>query len=157
MVNLDATDIRILNAIQAKGRLSNTELARRINLSESACLRRVKRLEEEGVIEAYVALLNQERIGRAMNAFVELRLSVQNDETLLAFETAVGECDDVMACYFMTGDADYLLHIPVTDLAHYEEIYRSHLSRFPHVASIRTSFALRTVVKKTAFKLRGAG
>ncbi len=151
MIGLDATDWKILGLLQGNGRMSNAELAARIHRSESACHRRVRRLEADGVIESYVAVLNQAAIGRPTDIFVEITLANQSEESLDDFEAAVRECPEVMDCYFMTGDADYLLHVAAADTADYERIYRAYLSRFPGTARIRSSFALRTITKKTAY------
>ena len=154
MSELDATDRKILTLLQGDGRLSNTELAARINRSESACLRRVRRLEAEGVIEATVALLNQARIGLPVNIFVEITLAGQNEDIQNAFEEAVRPSAEIMTCYLMSGDADYLLQVVAADTADFERIHKTILSRLPGVARIRSSFALRQVSKKTAFDLR---
>jgi Lrp/AsnC family leucine-responsive transcriptional regulator len=150
---LDHTDRRILEQLQIDGRISNVDLAVRVHLSPSACLRRVRRLEDEGVIESYVMLVNQATIGRPTNVFVEITLQSQSEEALDAFERAVAGCPDVMECYLMAGDGDYLLRVAAADVADYERIHRMHLSRLPGVARIRSSFGLRTVCKKTAFQL----
>ena len=127
--------------------MSNADLAARIHRSESACHRRVRRLEEAGVIEGYAAVINQAAIGRPANIFVEITLASMGEDTLNAFEQAVRDCDDVITCFFMTGDSDYLLHIAAANTEDYERIYRTHLSRLPGIARIRTSFALRVVGK----------
>ncbi|MGF1611997.1 MAG: Lrp/AsnC family transcriptional regulator [Kiloniellales bacterium] len=152
-MDLDATDRKIIALLQPDGRMSNAELAERVNLSPSACLRRVRQLEEAGVIQGYAMLVDQEAIGLPLNVFVEISLKALTEEALDAFEAAVRDCPAVMASYLMSGDADYLLHMVVPDAAGYERIHRSYLSRFPYVARIRSSFALRTVSKKTAFDL----
>lgn len=153
MVDLDATDHKILNQLQADGRMTNAELADRINLSQSACSRRVQRLESEGVIEGYAALVNHAAVSRPATVFVEITLNSQQREVLNAFEAAVRECPAVMFCHFMSGDADYFLEVAAADTADYERIYMAYLSQFPGVARIRSSFALRTVCKTTALKL----
>ena len=130
--------------------MTNAALAERVHLSPSACLRRVRRLEDEGVIEGYVMLVDQGAVGRPTNIFVEITLHSQSEEALDAFEQAVAACPDVMECYLMSGDAYYLLRVADADTADYERIHRTHLARLPGVARIRTSFALRTVCKKTA-------
>ena len=157
MIKLDATDWKILDLLQGDGRMTNAELAARIHRSESACHRRVRRLEAEGVIEAYIAVVNQAAIGRAANIFVEISLTDQSEERLDAFEAAVRDCPEVMSCYFMTGDADYLLHVAAADTSDFERIYKAYLSRFPGVARIRSSFALRTVSKKSAYAPNATG
>ena len=154
MIELDATDWKILNLLQTNGRMTNADLATRIHRSESACHRRVRRLEAEGVIEGYAMLVSQAAIGRPTTVFVEISLASQAEENLDAFEAAVQDCPDVMACYFMSGDSDYLLHVVAADTADFERIYRTYLARFPGVARVRSSFAFRTVFKRTAYGMR---
>lgn len=146
-MELDTTDSQIIELLQRDGRISNADLAARIHRSESACHRRVRQLESAGVIEGYAAVVNRAAIGKPVNVFVEIALASMREEDLHAFEEAVRGCDDVITCFFMTGDADYLLHIAAADTEDYERIYRSHLSRFPGIARIRSSFALRAVRK----------
>jgi DNA-binding Lrp family transcriptional regulator len=146
-MELDATDSQIIQLLLQDGRMSNADLAARIHRSESACHRRVRRLEETGVIEGYSADINQAAVGKPANIFVEITLASMGEDTLNAFEQAVGACDDVVTCFFMTGDADYLLHITAANTEDYERIYRTHLSRLPGIARLRTSFALRVVGK----------
>ncbi len=153
LIELDETDRWIVGLLQGDGRMTNAELAVRVHRSESACLRRVRRLENEGVIEGYVALVGQAAIGRPVDIFVEISLSGQSERLLDAFEAAVLNCPGVMACHLMSGDADYLLHVVAADTADYERIHRRELSALPGVSRIRSSFALRTVCKKTAFEL----
>ncbi|HRF45783.1 MAG TPA: Lrp/AsnC family transcriptional regulator [Candidatus Competibacteraceae bacterium] len=149
----DRTDRQILRLLQSDGRMSNTDVAERVHLSPSACLRRIKRLEEEGLIEGYRMLLSQQAIGKPTNVFVEITLKNQNEEMLDAFERAVIQCPDIMECYLMAGDADYVVRVIATDVADYERIHRTYLSRLPGVARLRSSFALRTVCHKTALPL----
>lgn len=153
MIEFDRTDRQILALLQRDGRMSNADLAERIHLSPSACLRRVKRLEDEGLIEGYRMLLNQQAIGKPTNVFVEISLTGQSEEMLDAFERAVVECPDIMECYLMAGNADYLVRVIAADVADYERVHRNHLSRLPGVARLRSSFALRTVCHKTALPL----
>jgi len=150
---LDRTDIRILDALQQGGRLTNAELAEQINLSASACHRRVKRLEAEGVIAGYVALLSPAAVGRRSIVFVEVKLSSQSEETLDAFETAVSGIPDVLECHLMAGAADYLLKIAARDSEDFARIHRQRLTRLPGVAQMQSSFALRTVRGSTALPL----
>lgn len=152
-VALDATDRRILALLQRDGRLSNADLAARIALSPSACHRRVKRLEAEGVIREYAALLNPRAVGRSATVFVEITLTAQSEEALDAFETAVAEAPDVLECHLMAGSADYLLKIAARDSEHYAQIHRRWLTRLPGVAQMHSSFALRTVFGATALPL----
>lgn len=153
MFELDPTDRKILSLLQADGRMTNAQLADRVHLSQSACLRRVQRLQEQGIIAGYAMLLNQDRVGLPTNVFVEVSLYSQAEDRLDAFETAVREVPAVMECYLMAGDADYLLRVAVADVPDYERIHKEYLSRLPHVARIRSIFAMRTVYKRTAMRL----
>ncbi len=154
MPELDRIDRRILAELQADGRLSNTELAERVHLSASACLRRVKRLEEDGVIAGYVMLVDQAAIGRPTNVFVEITLQEQSAQLLTAFEQAVRACADIMECYLMTGEADYLLRMVAADVADFERIHRTVLTNLPGVAKIHSSFAMRTVCRTTSLPIK---
>jgi Lrp/AsnC family transcriptional regulator, leucine-responsive regulatory protein len=147
---LDATDRRILAALQKDGRITNAELSEQVNLSPSACHRRVQRLEEEGVIAGYVALLDARRLGKPTTVFVEITLESQAEELLDAFERGVAKVPDVLECHLMAGTADYLLKIMAEDTEDFARIHRQHLSRLPGVRQMQSSFALRTVVKTTA-------
>jgi Lrp/AsnC family leucine-responsive transcriptional regulator len=153
-VELDRTDYAILEELQRDGRLANVELARRVNLSESACLRRVRILEEAGVIAHYATLLNQSAVGLPDNVFVEVSLTREQQEDLEAFEEAVRRLPEVMECYLMSGEYDYLLRVAVANTADYERIHRESITRLPGVARVRSSFALRTVTKKTALPIK---
>ena len=150
MTGLDSIDTRILAALQKDGRLSNTELAEKVNLSASACHRRVQRLEREGWITGYVALLDRRRMGRPTTVFVEITLSGQADEVLDAFERAVAQVPDVLECHLMAGSADYLLKVVAGDTEDFARIHRRHLATLPGVAQMQSSFALRTVRQTTA-------
>lgn len=152
-MKLDEIDRRILNALQKSGRMSNAELADKINLSASACHRRVQRLETDGVIKNYVAMLDPRAVGRRTTVFVEISLSGQADETLAAFEREVARVPDVLECHLMAGTADYLLKVVAADTDDYARIHRQHLARLPGVAKLQSSFALRTVFKTTALPL----
>ncbi|MEK7437967.1 MAG: Lrp/AsnC family transcriptional regulator [Pseudomonadota bacterium] len=152
-MNLDKTDRKILAILQNDGRITNAELAKRIGLSPSACLRRVQRIEESGVISAYVALVQQEAVGRPSSIFVEVTLKSQSEESLRAFERAVVTCPDIMECYLMSGDADYLIRVVAADTQDYERIHKQHLTRLPGLARIRSSFAMRAICKKTALNI----
>ena len=147
---LDATDRRILTVLQQHGRMSNAELSERINLSASACHRRVQRLEGEGLIRDYVALLDARRIGLPSTVFVEITLSGQSDEVLDAFEKAVARIPNVLECHLMAGTADYILKCVAEDTEDFARIHRQYLARLPGVAQMQSSFALRTVFKTTA-------
>ncbi|WP_209424435.1 Lrp/AsnC family transcriptional regulator [Pararhodobacter sp. SW119] len=152
-MRLDPTDRRILHVLQREGRISNAELAERIALSPSACHRRVNRLESEGYIREYVALLDMRKVGKPTVVFVEIRLSGQSDETLEAFEKAVRKIPDVLECHLMAGEADYLLKVAVEDTEDFARIHRQYLARLPGVAQMQSSFSLRTVVKTTALEV----
>ncbi|MDH5237574.1 MAG: Lrp/AsnC family transcriptional regulator [Acidimicrobiia bacterium] len=153
MIDLDATDRAILAELQHDGRMTVAELAERIHLSSSAVLRRMRRLETAGVIDRYVMLVDRHAIGRPTSVFVEISLTSQHEDLLDEFEAAVGSCPEVMSCHLMSGQYDYLLHVAVADVADYERVHRSHLAVLPGVAQLRSSFALRTVLDKTAYEL----
>ncbi len=150
MMEIDATDRRILTALQRDGRMTNADLSEIVNLSPSACHRRVQRLEREGLIAGYVALLDARRLGKPTTVFVEITLQGQADDLLDAFETAVARVPDILECHLMAGTADYLIKIVAEDTEDFARIHRQYLSRLPGVAKMQSSFALRTVVKTTA-------
>ncbi|NBN77106.1 winged helix-turn-helix transcriptional regulator [Microvirga tunisiensis] len=156
-MKLDRLDKRILMVLQQDGRIPNADLAERVGLSASACLRRVKALEEAGIISRYVALLDQRKLGRRMDVFVEISLVGQSNEVLNAFEQAVVQSPEIMECYLMAGDADYLLRLTAEDPNDFERIHRETLARLPGVSRMKSSFAIRPIVRKTAFALEGAG
>ena len=149
-MSLDTTDRKILAALQRKGRMSNAELSEQANLSPSACHRRVQRLEAEGYIRDYVALLNARKLGVPTTVFVEITLQGQAEEVLEAFEKAVGRIPDVLECHLMAGTADYILKVVAENTEDFARIHRQYLSRLPGVAQMQSSFALRTVFKTTA-------
>jgi Lrp/AsnC family transcriptional regulator, leucine-responsive regulatory protein len=149
-MDIDATDRRILMALQRDGRMSNADLAGHVNLSPSACYRRVQQLEADGYIDAYVALLNARKLGRPTTVFVEITLAGQADELLDAFEKAVARVPDILECHLMAGTADYLLKIVAVDTEDFARIHRQSLARLPGVAQMQSSFALRRVVQTTA-------
>ena len=152
--DVDRIDKLILHELQENARLSNAALAERINLSESACLRRVRNLEKSGLIRGYVGLVDQSMAGYPDNVFVRITLISQQRDDLAAFEAAVGELPEVMECYLMSGDSDYFLRVVVADARDYERIHSNHLTRLPGVDRVQSSFALRTVIKKTELPLR---
>ncbi|MYM56816.1 Lrp/AsnC family transcriptional regulator [Thalassovita mangrovi] len=149
-MSLDQTDRRILSVLQRRGRISNAELSERVNLSPSACHRRVQRLEADGYIRDYVALLDPRKIGVSTTVFVEITLQAQADEVLEAFEKAVARIPDVLECHLMAGTADYILKVVAESTEDFARIHRQHLTRLPGVAQMQSSFALRTVFKTTA-------
>ncbi|MEE8308213.1 MAG: Lrp/AsnC family transcriptional regulator [Gammaproteobacteria bacterium] len=150
---LDKIDRSILVALQANGRITNVDLAGRVNLSEAACLRRVRALEEQGFIAGYVALVNPKQVGLPASAFVQITLQQEQQKDLEAFEKAIGAIPEVMECHLMTGDFDYLVRVVVADIGDFERIHRRYLTNLPGVARVHSSFALRTVTKKTALPL----
>jgi DNA-binding Lrp family transcriptional regulator len=147
---LDAIDRRILSALQEDGRLSNVDLARRVNLSPSPCLARVRALEQKGLISGYVALCDPLALGLSVNVFISVSLERQRKDALDTFEKRVSEHAEVMECYLMTGDSDYLLRVVVPDMQSLERFIVDQLAKIPGVASIRSSFALKQVRYKTA-------
>ncbi len=153
-MQLDKYDRAILQAMQHDGRISNVQLAARVNLSESACLRRVRALEDAGFIDGYVALVNQARAGLAGNVLVHIGLHREEQSELAAFEAAVRDIPEVMECYLMTGEFDYLLRVVVADMADFERLHKESLTRLPGVARVNSSVAIRTVLKKTELPLR---
>ena len=151
MPSLDAVDRNILDHLQRDGRISNVDLAREIGLSPSACLRRMRDLEASGVIDRYAAILNQAAAGFGLSVFVQVTLKRQ--AAIEAFERSVADRPEVMECYLMAGDADYLLRVVVADVAAYQRFLKDHLARIPGVASVRSSFALNRVKYDTALPL----
>ncbi|HXZ59506.1 MAG TPA: Lrp/AsnC family transcriptional regulator [Steroidobacteraceae bacterium] len=156
-MELDRYDRTILRLLQEDARMTNTLLATRVNLSESACLRRVRALEESGLIEGYTALVDQQRAGFPVNVFVSITLDRQSQTGLEAFESAVRRVPEVMECYLMTGEHDYLLRLVVADLADFERIHNQHLTRLPSVARVQSSFAMRTVTRSRSLPVRQGG
>ena len=151
--SFDATDRRILEVIQEEARISNSELADRIGLSPSPCWRRVRTLEDNGVIERYVTLVNAQAVGLPITVFATVALEKQVESALESFERAVMERPEVMECNLMTGEFDYLLRVVVPDLAAYERFLMDHLTRIKGIASIKSSFSLKQVSYKTALPL----
>jgi DNA-binding Lrp family transcriptional regulator len=152
-MQLDAIDLRILRELQQDGSLTNVELARRVHLSPSPCLARVKALEAAGVIERYVAVANAKALGLGLNVFINISLKSQSKEALAEFERRIAEHDEVMECYLMTGDSDYLIRVAVPDIAALERFILEQLTPIPGIEKIRSSFALKQVRYKTALPL----
>lgn len=142
---LDAIDHRIIAALQADGRLANTDLADRVGLSPSPCLRRVKRLEKDGYIEAYRAVLRRDRVGLGFSVFLGVKIDGHANARALAFEKAVVAMPEVIACHLVSGDADYLLEIAVPDLDHYRRFLVDKLLELPIVREVRSNIAIQTV------------
>lgn len=145
MTKLDETDRKIIRALQREGRLSNQDLSLRVNLSPSPCLRRVRNLERAGVIDGYAAIVDQEAYGLPVTVFLQVRLDRHSQENVTAFETAVAGIDEIMECYLMAGDRDYLLRVVVASLADYEEFIRRRIHKIPGIASLDSSFAFGVV------------
>jgi Lrp/AsnC family leucine-responsive transcriptional regulator len=153
-MKLDAIDLRILKTLQDDSSFSNIELARKINLSPSPTLARVKSLEESKVISRYVALVDPPALGLKMNVFIQVSLEKQEAAALARFEKAVSHFEEVMEVYLMTGDEDYLLRIVVPDIQALERFILDHLTRIPGIKNIRSSFALKQVKYKTALPIQ---
>jgi DNA-binding Lrp family transcriptional regulator len=151
--SLDAVDRAILGLLQEDGRIANVDLAEAVHLSPSACLRRVRRLEESGRIDRYVALVDPAAVGLGTDVFVEITLTGQDEATLEGFEVAVSERPEIMSCHLMAGQFDYLVHVVVRDVADYEVLHRTHLAQLPGVARMVSSFALRPICNRTAYPL----
>ncbi|CUH65730.1 Leucine-responsive regulatory protein [Thalassovita gelatinovora] len=147
---MDAKDLQILRELQNDGRLSNAELAERVALSPSPCLRRVRLLEERGVIEGYTAIVNQKAYGLPVTVFIQIRLDHHSTEAAQIFEHAIQTIDEIMDCHLMTGETDYMLRVVVSSLEEYEQFVRNRLHPIPNVASINTSFAYGVVKKNRA-------
>ena len=152
---MDDTDRAILRHLQADGRLPNATLAERVHLSPSPCLRRLKRLEEDGTIRGYRAILDRRRIGLGLTAFVQIKVSGQSRRRAQELETAVAEVDEIVACYIVAGDADFLLEVVVPDLAAYEHLLLHTLLELPGVFDVRSNFAIRTVKEAGPLPLTG--
>jgi Lrp/AsnC family transcriptional regulator, leucine-responsive regulatory protein len=150
---MDAIDLRILDALQRDARISNVDLARAVNLSPSPCLARVRALEAAGYIQRYVTLVDPKKLGITVSVLVQVTLERQIESALEVFEKAVRERPEVMECYLMTGDADYLLRVLVRDVPAFERFILDFLSRVPGVGNIKSSFALKQVKYQTALPL----
>lgn len=151
---LDQIDLAILDHLQRDGRATSAELAEVAGLSPSPAHRRQRLLEKGNYIRGYVALLDQDQVGLPVSVFVSVRLSAQTEEHLLAFEREVAEVPEVMECYVMSGVSDYLLRVVTADLAAYEELLRTRLTRMPGVRGVESAFALKRVVYRTNLPLR---
>jgi Lrp/AsnC family leucine-responsive transcriptional regulator len=147
-VDLDTFDRKLLALLQRRGRASYVEMAEAVNLSESACLRRVRALEEAGVISRYAAVIDERTVGLPLSVFVTVTLSSQAEATLSVFEKAIANVREVAECYLMTGGSDYLLRLVVADVDDLERVHAQELTRIPGVVRVSSSIALRTVVKR---------
>ncbi len=151
--SIDRTDYRILHQLQNNGRLTNLELAERVGLSPSPCLRRVRVVEESGIIRRYVAIVDAKAVGLPISAFINVSLRSQELDSLEAFQQRVASFPEIMECYLMTGSSDYLLRVVVPSLEAYERFLVDKLTRVPGISSIQTSFALKPVVSRTELPL----
>jgi Lrp/AsnC family leucine-responsive transcriptional regulator len=156
-MKIDAVDIRILNELQADGSLTNLELAKRVHLSPSPCLTRVKALENAGVIDRYVALVQPKSLGLNLSVFISISLKEQSKSALAAFEKSIADHDEIMECYLMTGDSDYLIRVAVADITALEKFILEQLTPIAGIEKIRSSFALKQVKYKTALPLPAMG
>lgn len=147
-MQLDTIDLAILAALQAEGRISNAALAEKVGLSPSACSRRLDNLEKTGAIRGYHARVSNKALGYSLTVIVHISLSGQFQKTLREFEEAIKRCPNVLVCYLMSGEYDYILRIAARDLADYERIHRDWLSALPHVVKINSSFALREIIDR---------
>ena len=148
MANLDKTDTAILDILQKEGRISNAALSERVGLSQSACSRRLDILEKSGVIKGYHARISHRALDYRMMAIVHISLSGQFAKTLTEFENAVRRCPNVLVCYLVSGEYDYILRVAARDLEDYERIHRDWLSAPPHVVKINSSFSLREIMDR---------
>jgi DNA-binding Lrp family transcriptional regulator len=143
---MDRKDLEILRVVQENGRLPNAAIADRVHLSESSCSRRLRELERSGVIVGYTAVVDPKRVGLGLTVFLMVTLTSQAESVLSEFERAAAEVAEVMECYLMTGEADYLMRIAVSDVEAFELLHARRLTRLPHVARITSSIALRAAV-----------
>lgn len=157
MRRLDGTDIAILNQLQENARISNVDLARAVHLTPSPCFNRVRALEQSGVIQRHVTLLDSKRLGLRLNVFIQVSLEKQREESLGRFQETIAQRPEVMECYLMTGDSDYLLRVLVRDIEELERFILDSLTRIPGISNIRSSIALKQVRYKTAVALPTEG
>ncbi|TDN52420.1 Lrp/AsnC family transcriptional regulator [Azoarcus indigens] len=153
-LKMDRIDLKILEALQQDGRLSNADLAQRVSLSPSPCLRRVKQLEESGVIKRYVALLDAAKLGLGLQAYVTVTLEKRRDSQIQAFHAAVSSWPEVLGCYALTGDMDYLLQVVADDLEHFSRFLMDRLLKQEGVANVKSSFVLQAIKNTTALSLQ---
>jgi Lrp/AsnC family transcriptional regulator, leucine-responsive regulatory protein len=157
VTSLDRIDIKILNELQQNASLTNVELASRVNLSPSPCLARVRNLEKLGVIDRRIAVLDASVLGLGVTAFIQVKLEKQVQHTLDNFTRAIERISQVMECYLMTGDSDYLLRVMASDIEDLEHLIVNKLSRIPGIASIRSNLALKKIVNKTVLPIDTTG
>jgi len=153
-MKLDRTDIKILNILQKDGRITNAELAKRINISPPPTLERVKKLEKNGIIQRYAAIVDPVTVGYQTCTFVEVTLSRHGRKNVEDFIKSVQEIDEIMECHHVTGDADFLLKIAVENIPAYEELVFHQLTELPHIQHLKTMVVLSTFKKETAYKIK---
>lgn len=146
----DKIDKKILQELQRNGRLSHQELSERVGLSPTPCARRIRNMEKSGVIKGYAALIDESSVGYGFSVFVSVRLDHQTDDRLLHFEGEIEQLPEVVDCWLMTGNQDYLLRIALTDLAEFEQFLTGRLTKIPGVASIESSIPIRRVKEQMA-------
>lgn len=146
--DLNSTDRKILREVVRDARISQMALAEKVGLSPTACTRRLTALEKKGVIKGYAAEIDASELGYMMTVHVHITLDKQSEDALSAFEREIAKCPDVVSCYLMSGNDDYLVHVQARDMEDYERIHKQHLSRMPGVARLHSSFAMRSVVKR---------
>jgi len=147
---MDEIDQQIVRTLQVDGRITNQELASRVGLSPSPCLRRLRRLEADGVIKGYTAIVDQRRYGLPLDIFVHIKLERHSDKAVRTFEEHVNRVDEILQCYLLTGSADYLLHVASADLESYDRFMRTRLQSIPGIAAIETSFAIKQIKRRGA-------
>jgi len=153
MMALDRTDLRMLAVLQGEGRITNAELAERVSLSASACLRRLQRLESDKIITGYAAQVDPQAVGLGLQAFVRVQLTKHESSAIEGFVERVNGWDEVVACHALTGDMDYLLHVHVADLQDFSRFLIDHLLNATGVADVNSSFVLRTVKRSPSLPL----
>lgn len=146
---LDSFDRKILREVVQDARISQMVLAERVGLSPTACTRRLHQLEKKGVIRGYAAEVDAAELGFMMTVHVHITLDRQSEDALSAFEREIAKCTDVVSCYLMSGNDDYLVHVQARDMEDYERIHKQHLSRMPGVARLQSSFAMRSIVRRS--------
>ena len=148
---MDSIDQKIIRELQMDARLTNQELAKKVNLSPSPCLRRVRNLEKSGVLTGYTAQVDEEQYGLPISVFISIRLEKQDDSSIKKFETRINDLDEILECYLMAGNRDYLLRVVSADLKSYEKFIRDKLTRLPGISSIESSFAFGNVKRRNVF------
>lgn len=147
-LDLDSIDRKILREVVQDARISQMALAEKVGLSPTACTRRLGSLEKKGIVRGYAAEVDAAELGYMMTVHVHITLDKQSEDALSAFERVIAQCPDVVSCYLMSGNDDYLVHVQARDMQDYERIHKQHLSRMPGVSRLHSSFAMRTVVKR---------